>query len=87
MHYCKDSMFGPYWSITRFADIMEIEKKEDFSSDLGLLTDRPEDFSTPNFIGMTAKARSVTADGTGRGCANEPKKNGVPDSAARVEHS
>ena len=23
VHYCKDSMFGPYWSITRFADIME----------------------------------------------------------------
>ena len=47
-------MFGPYWSITRFADIMEIEKNwQDFSSDLGItLTDRPEDFSTPNFIGM-----------------------------------
>ena len=26
VHYCKDSMFGPNWSITRFADIMEIEK-------------------------------------------------------------
>jgi cytochrome P450 len=54
VHYCKDSMFGPYWSITRFADIMEIEKNwQDFSSDLGItLTDRPEDFSTPNFIGM-----------------------------------
>ena len=48
VHYCKDSMFGPYWSITRFADIMEIEKNwQDFSSDLGItLTDRPEDFST-----------------------------------------
>ena len=54
VHYCKDSMFGPYWSITRFADIMEIEKDwKDFSSDLGItLGDRPEDFSTPNFIGM-----------------------------------
>ena len=54
VHYCKDSMFGPYWSITRFADIMEIEKNwQDFSSDLGItLGDRPEDFSTPNFIGM-----------------------------------
>ena len=54
VHYCKDSMFGPYWSITRFADIMEIEKNwQDFSSDLGItLGDRPKDFSTPNFIGM-----------------------------------
>ena len=54
VHYCKDSMFGPYWSVTRFADIIEIEKNwQDFSSDLGItLGDRPEDFSTPNFIGM-----------------------------------
>ena len=54
VHYCQDSMFGPYWSVTRFADIMEIEKNwQDFSSDLGItLGDRPEDFSTPNFIGM-----------------------------------
>ncbi|TEX91731.1 cytochrome P450, partial [Campylobacter sp. US51] len=25
VHYCKDSMFGPYWSITRYNDIMDIE--------------------------------------------------------------
>ena len=25
VHYCKDSMFGPYWSVTRYNDIMEIE--------------------------------------------------------------
>ena len=25
VHYCKDSMFGPYWSITKYNDIMEIE--------------------------------------------------------------
>ncbi len=61
VHYCKDSMFGPYWSITRFADIMEIEKNwQDFSSDLGItLTDRPEDFSTPNFIGMDPQRQTV----------------------------
>ena len=54
VHHCSASPFGPYWSITRFADIMEIEKNwQDFSSDLGItLGDRPEDFSTPNFIGM-----------------------------------
>ena len=22
VHYCKDSMFGPYWSVTRYNDIM-----------------------------------------------------------------
>src|SRR3982074_1232327 len=25
VHYCKDSMFGPYWSVTRYNDIMDIE--------------------------------------------------------------
>ena len=54
VHYCKDSKFGAYWSITKFDHIMEIEKNhQDFSSDAGIiLSDRPEDFQTPNFIGM-----------------------------------
>ncbi len=25
VHYCKASMFGPYWSVTRYNDIMDIE--------------------------------------------------------------
>lgn len=25
IHYCKESLFGPYWSITKFNDIMEVE--------------------------------------------------------------
>jgi cytochrome P450 len=25
VHYCKDSMFGPYWSVTKYKDISEIE--------------------------------------------------------------
>jgi cytochrome P450 len=34
IHYCKESLFGPYWSITRFNDIMEVEKDPAlFSSD------------------------------------------------------
>lgn len=24
IHYCSNSAFGPYWSVTRFRDIMEI---------------------------------------------------------------
>lgn len=54
VHYCANSMFGAYWSITKFDHIMEIEKNhQDFSSDAGIvLGDRPEDFQTPNFIGM-----------------------------------
>jgi len=25
VHYCKESLFGPYWSVTKYNDIMEIE--------------------------------------------------------------
>lgn len=34
VHYCENSMFGSYWSITKFNDIMEVEKNHElFSSD------------------------------------------------------
>ena len=54
VHYCANSDFGPYWSITKFDDIVYVEKNHDlFSSEWGIvLGDRPEDFETPNFIGM-----------------------------------
>ncbi len=54
VHYCKESLFGPYWSITKFNDIMQVEKAHQiFSSDGGnTLTDRLDDFKTPNFIAM-----------------------------------
>jgi cytochrome P450 len=33
VHYCKDSEFGPYWSITRFQDIVTVDSNhEAFSS-------------------------------------------------------
>src|ERR1700731_3922895 len=25
VHYCKDSVFGPYWSVTKYNDIMDVE--------------------------------------------------------------
>lgn len=54
VHYCQDSLFGPYWSITRFQDIMEIEKDhQTFSSDQSItLADRQVDFETTSFIAM-----------------------------------
>jgi cytochrome P450 len=61
VHYCKDSLFGPYWSITRFRDIMAIEgNHQDFSSADGIvLADRPEDFQTVNFISMDPPKHDV----------------------------
>jgi cytochrome P450 len=61
VHYCKQSAFGPYWSLTRFDDIMTMEKNyQDFSSDAGItLGDRPTDFKTQNFIGMDPPKHDV----------------------------
>ncbi|MCZ6655984.1 MAG: cytochrome P450 [Gammaproteobacteria bacterium] len=61
VHYCADSQFGAYWSITKFNDIMAVEKNHQaFSSAWGIvLPDRPEDFETPNFIGMDPPKHDV----------------------------
>ena len=32
VHYCKDSQYGPYWSITRYHDIVQVEKAYDIFS-------------------------------------------------------
>src|SRR5205085_9329192 len=57
VHYCSDSIFGPYWSVTKYNDIMEIETNHQvFSSDsqLGGITirDAPADRRRPSFISM-----------------------------------
>eukprot|EP01030_Chromulinospumella_sphaerica_P026506 gene26506-26711_t len=37
VHYCKDSLFGPYWSITRYNDIMAVDiNHQVFSSEAAL---------------------------------------------------
>lgn len=61
IHYCENSLFGPYWSITKFNDIMEIEKDHyAFSSEGGItLADRPEDFQTVNFISLDPPRHDV----------------------------
>ena len=35
VHFCAESDYGPYWSVTRFDDIVRVEKDpETFSSEL-----------------------------------------------------
>ena len=55
VHYHADSVFGPYWSVTRHADIMAVEARPDvFSSsfEYGGITiiDFDGDFRLPQFI-------------------------------------
>jgi cytochrome P450 len=59
IHYCADSRFGPYWSITKFKDIMAVDvDHKRFSSDWtygGITIRDPEatdDLRLPMFIAM-----------------------------------
>ena len=55
VHYCTQSLFGPYWSVTRFKDIQHVDTNHQiFSSQPTIvLGDAPEDFLlNPGFIAM-----------------------------------
>ena len=64
VHYCRDSMFGPYWSVTKYADIMDIETNHSaFSSaaSLGGITirDAAPDLRRESFIAMDQPRHSA----------------------------
>ena len=58
VHYCADSQYGPYWSITRYQDIMDVDRNHEvFSSSYQFggvtITGTPSSGSEiPNFISM-----------------------------------
>jgi cytochrome P450 len=57
IHYCADSAFGPYWSVTKYKDIVQVEVDHaTFSSDHTLggiqIEDQPKDMNRPSFIRM-----------------------------------
>ena len=54
VHYCPDSPFGPYWSVTRYHDITAVDTNHTvFSSQGGItLLDPQEELRTPMFIAM-----------------------------------
>jgi len=64
VHYCKGSMFGPYWSVTRYNDIMEIETNHatfSSASALGGITirDIDPDLRRESFIAMDPPRHSA----------------------------
>jgi cytochrome P450 len=69
VHYCESSPFGPYWSVTRYDDIFDVELDHanySSSSELGgiQITDQPKGREIPNFLrmdppGHTAQRRTV----------------------------
>ena len=56
VHYCRDSEYGAFWSVTRFEDIMAVERNwEIFSSYPRISISDPIEgstFSAPTFIAM-----------------------------------
>jgi cytochrome P450 len=54
VHHCADSEFGPYWSITKFNDIVQVETSHNIFSSFPeiVIGDAPEDFRPPMFIAM-----------------------------------
>jgi cytochrome P450 len=54
VHYCAEHEFGPYWSVTKYNDIMAVDTNHaDFSSEPSItIVDPKEDFKLPMFIAM-----------------------------------
>jgi cytochrome P450 len=64
VHYCKDSVFGPYWSVTKYNDIMDIETNHavfSSASSLGGITirDIAPDLRRESFIAMDQPRHSA----------------------------
>ena len=54
VHFTPDSPFGPYWSVTRFEDIMHVESRHDVFSSFPTIAigDSPNGEYIENFIAM-----------------------------------
>jgi cytochrome P450 len=57
VHYCPESAYGPYWSVTKFKDIMTVEVNHEIYSSAAELggiqvEDQPKEMDRPSFIRM-----------------------------------
>ena len=55
VHYCAESAYGPYWSVTRFEDIVSVDTQPDqYSSQLGgiQIVELEKELKRINFISM-----------------------------------
>ncbi|MEM9668499.1 MAG: cytochrome P450 [Pseudomonadota bacterium] len=61
VHYCPESQFGGFWSITKFHDIVAIDTDHRrFSSHRDIVIgDAPDNFETPMFIAMDQPKHDV----------------------------
>lgn len=61
VHYQKESLFGPYWSVTRYEDIMFVDKNHDlFSAEpFIVIGETPKELSLEMFIAMDPPKHDV----------------------------
>jgi cytochrome P450 len=62
VHYCAESRYGPYWSVTRYNDIMTVELDHaSYSSQFGgiQVEDQPADMKRGSFIRMDPPRHTV----------------------------
>ncbi len=61
VHYCPDSQFGPFWSITKYNDIIAVDSNHGaFSSAVNIVIgDQDPNFSPPMFIAMDEPKHGV----------------------------
>jgi cytochrome P450 len=61
VHFTPESEFGPYWSVTKYDDIMAVDTNHNvFSSEGGItIGDQDEDFTLPMFIAMDPPKHDV----------------------------
>jgi cytochrome P450 len=54
VHYCRESRYGPYWSVTKYKDIMQVEVNHRLYSSDGAITilDPPKGLERQSFIAM-----------------------------------
>jgi cytochrome P450 len=55
VHFCPESRYGPYWAVSKYHDIMQVEvNHQTYSSELGgiQIENPPEDYTVSNFIRM-----------------------------------
>jgi cytochrome P450 len=64
VHYCRDSVFGPYWSVTKYNDIMNVETNHQVYSSAAVfggitIRDSAENYRRPSFIAMDQPTHSA----------------------------
>ncbi|MEZ5551203.1 MAG: cytochrome P450 [Pseudomonadales bacterium] len=65
VHYCAESDFGPFWSVTKFEDIKSVDTNNEVYSSVPTIVigDPPADFTLPMFIAMDPPRHDVQRKG------------------------